>query len=80
MSEIGATEASRRFADLLDAVEHAGEEYTIVRRGRAIAQIGPVVRGRGADVKAALRTVAPDPDWADDLAAVRGVIDLEERP
>src|SRR5688572_4920967 len=31
MAEISATEASKRFADLLDAVEHRGETFTVVR-------------------------------------------------
>jgi prevent-host-death family protein len=39
VTEVTATEASRRFADLLDGVEHRGERYTIVRRGRVIAQL-----------------------------------------
>ncbi|MEZ5270879.1 MAG: type II toxin-antitoxin system prevent-host-death family antitoxin [Ilumatobacteraceae bacterium] len=38
MPEITATEASRSFADLLDAVEHRGETFVIVRRGKVIAQ------------------------------------------
>ena len=51
MSEITATEAARRFADLLDSVEHAGQRYTITRRGKAVAQIEPVSRGRGSDAQ-----------------------------
>ena len=35
MREISATDASKRFADLLDAVEHRDETFTVVRRGRA---------------------------------------------
>jgi hypothetical protein len=31
MSEISATEALDRFADLLDAVDHLGETFTVVR-------------------------------------------------
>ncbi|WP_424955298.1 type II toxin-antitoxin system prevent-host-death family antitoxin [Ilumatobacter fluminis] len=41
------TDAARKFADLLDAVEHDGERYTITRRGRAVAFIEPVTRGGG---------------------------------
>ena len=55
MPEVSATDAARNFADLLDAVEHRGERFTIVRRGRAVAQIEPVMSGRGADVKSMLR-------------------------
>ena len=42
MPDVTATEASRNFADLLDAVEHRGERYRIVRRGRAVAQLEPI--------------------------------------
>jgi hypothetical protein len=33
MTDITATDASKRFADLLDAVEPRGETLTVVRRG-----------------------------------------------
>jgi antitoxin (DNA-binding transcriptional repressor) of toxin-antitoxin stability system len=79
MSEVSATEAARNFSDLLDAIEHRSESFTIVRRGRAIAQLEPVQRGRGADVKAVLRSHTPDPEWADELAAVRGLLTIDER-
>ena len=54
MTEVTATEASRRFADLLDGVEHRGERYTIVRRGRVIAQLEPAAGTSGAEAKALL--------------------------
>lgn len=79
MPEITATEAARRFADVLDAVEHDHESFTIVRRGRVVAQLEPVTRGRGADVKALLRRHRPDEAWADDLAAVRSLVELDDR-
>ena len=41
MSEISATEASKRFSDLLDAVEYRGETFTVVRYCRIIATIAP---------------------------------------
>jgi prevent-host-death family protein len=80
VSEITATEAARSFADLLDAVEHRGERFTIVRRGKAIASLEPMNAGHGADVKALLRRHRPDPQWSDDLAAIRSVVEIEERP
>ena len=79
MPEITATEAARRFADVLDAGEHDHESFTIVRRGRVVAQLGPIVRGRGADVKALLRRHRPDAGWSDDLAAVRSLLELDDR-
>ena len=79
MTEVSATDAARNFADLLDAVEHRGERITIVRRGRAVAQIEPVVSGRGDDVKSMLRRHRPDPGWRSELAAVRDLVTLQVR-
>ena len=77
--EISATEASRRFADLLDAVEHGGQEFTIVRRGRAIADLRPATARRGAEVKSLLRRHRPDPSWRSDLDAVRDLLEVDDR-
>jgi len=40
MREVGAFEAKRKLARLLDQVEH-GEEIIITRRGRAVARLVP---------------------------------------
>ncbi|MEX2625793.1 MAG: type II toxin-antitoxin system prevent-host-death family antitoxin [Ilumatobacteraceae bacterium] len=79
MSEVTATEAARKFADLLDSVEHDGRRYTVTRRGKAIAHIEPVSLGRGADTKALLRRHEIDADWAHDLDEVRDLLDVEDR-
>jgi prevent-host-death family protein len=79
MTEISATDAARRFADLLDAVEHRGERITIVRRGKAVALIEPVLGGRGSDVKSMLRRHRVDSSWRAELAAVRDLVTVEER-
>ena len=79
MTDISATDAARRFADLLDGVEHRGEHYTIVRRGKAVAHLAPVVSGRGANVKDLLRPGVPDDDWTEDLAKVRSLLEVDER-
>ncbi|MDP9389653.1 MAG: type II toxin-antitoxin system Phd/YefM family antitoxin [Actinomycetota bacterium] len=79
MAEVTATEAARSFADLLDAVEHRGERFTIVRRGKAIARLQPVSEGHGAAVKELLRRHGPDRGWMRDVAAVRSLVELEER-
>ena len=79
MPDVTATDAARNFADLLDAIEHRQERYTIMRRGRAVAQLEPVSRGRGVDLKALLRRHEPDRDWADDLTEVRDLLALEDR-
>jgi prevent-host-death family protein len=71
MAEISATEASKRFADLLDAVEHRGETFTVVRRGRVVATIAPARRGTGADLRRVLGDLPPDERWAHDLRDLR---------
>ncbi len=78
-TEVTATEAARRFADLLDAVEHGGQRYTITRRGKVVAHIEPVTRGRGAEAKALLRRHRPDPGWARDLDRVRDLLEVDSR-
>ncbi|MEE8456903.1 MAG: type II toxin-antitoxin system prevent-host-death family antitoxin [Acidimicrobiia bacterium] len=80
MSDVTATEAARNFSDLLDNVEHGGESYTIVRRGRAVAHLEPVDRGQGDAAKAVLRRHRPDEDWSGDLDDVRSMLEIDERP
>jgi prevent-host-death family protein len=79
MPEVTATEASRSFADLLDGVEHRGEIYTIVRRGRVVAQLEPARAASGSDVKALLRRHRPDSAWTNAVADVRRSVIVEER-
>jgi prevent-host-death family protein len=79
MTEISATDAARNFAELLDAVEHRGERITIVRRGRAVAQIEPVAKGLGLDVKSALKRHPVDTQWLESLREIREVVVAEER-
>jgi prevent-host-death family protein len=71
VAEISATDASKRFADLLDAVEHRGETFTVVRRGRVVATIAPARSGSGADLRRILTEHPPDDRWADDLRDLR---------
>lgn len=79
MSDISATEAARNFSDLLDNVEHGGERYTIVRRGKAVAHLEPVGRGRGDTAKDLLRRHRPDKEWSDDLDDLRSMLEIDER-
>jgi prevent-host-death family protein len=73
-TQISATEASKSFADLLDAVEHRGESFTVVRRGRIVATISPARRGTGADLKRILREHPPDRDWSRDQRELRAFV------
>jgi prevent-host-death family protein len=77
MKVMTATEASRRFAAVLDEAEH-GETILVTRGGRRIAMIGPAPVAAGRAVKDMLRRHHPDDDWEDDLRAVRAVV--EDRP
>ncbi|MFY1705418.1 MULTISPECIES: type II toxin-antitoxin system Phd/YefM family antitoxin [Micromonospora] len=67
MRTISATEASRRFSDLLDAIER-GESVTVTRGNRPIAEIHPAHRRTGRDLRAALADLpAPDDHFEADL-------------
>ena len=79
MQSLTATEAARRFADVLDAVESRGETFVVVRRGRAVARIGPAGAGRGAAVKELLRAAPRDAAWVDDVTRMRAALQIEER-
>lgn len=75
MKQLSATEASRRFSEVLDEVERGGESYVVVRHGRAVATIGPASGGTGKALKAALRDHQPDDAWADELRELRESIE-----
>ena len=79
MPEVSATDAARHFSDILDAVEHRGEHFTIVRRGRVVAQLDPVNTGRGADVKNLLRGRRRDPGFRRDIESLRELLEIETR-
>jgi antitoxin (DNA-binding transcriptional repressor) of toxin-antitoxin stability system len=72
-----ATEASRRFSDLLDAIER-GETVTITRGNHAVAEIGPARRRTGADLRSAFVNVPPPDDrFADDIAGALALLVTE---
>lgn len=79
MPDVTATDAARNFADLLDAIEHRGERFTIVRRGKAIAQLEPMHHGTGVEVRALLHRHRPDPAWTRDLNEIRSLLEIEDR-
>ncbi len=79
MRTISATEASRRFSDLLDAIER-GETVTITRGNHAVAEIRPARRRTGADLRAALDNVPPpDERFAEDIAGALALLATEDR-
>jgi prevent-host-death family protein len=79
MKTMTATEASRRFSDLLDAIER-GETITITRGNHPVAEIGPARRRTGADLRAALEGIEPPDDrFAEDINSALGLLTTEER-
>lgn len=72
MRTVTATEASRRFSELLDAIE-AGEAVTVTRGNRPVAEIRPARRRTGRDLRAALAQAQPPDDrFAADIADAVG--------
>lgn len=71
MKQLSATDASRRFSEVLDDVEQSGESYVVVRHGRAVATIGPTNGGTGKALKEVLRAGSPDDRWADEVRELR---------
>ncbi|MGO8885887.1 MAG: type II toxin-antitoxin system Phd/YefM family antitoxin [Streptosporangiaceae bacterium] len=75
-----ATEASRNFSDLLDAIER-GETVTITRGHHAVAEIMPARRHTGAGLRTALERIPPPDDrFAADIAAALALISSEGDP
>jgi prevent-host-death family protein len=77
MRTVTATEASRGFSELLDAVEHG--ESVIVTRGRhPVAEIRPAKPKTGRDLRQALAdTPPPDDRFAEEIAAARALLTHE---
>ncbi|MFL5897642.1 MAG: type II toxin-antitoxin system Phd/YefM family antitoxin [Solirubrobacterales bacterium] len=71
MKQLSATDASRRFSEVLDDVERGGESYVVVRHGRAVATIGPPSGGTGKALREALHAHRPDDAWAGELRELR---------
>ena len=77
MRTMTATEASRNFSDLLDAIER-GETVTITRGNQVVAEVRPARHRTGSDLRAALEHIPPpDDDFADDIAAALALVSSE---
>jgi hypothetical protein len=79
MKEITATEAARRFSELLDAVEHEHRTFAVRRGGRVVAAIGPAAHVSGRTLKSILRRHRPDREWAGELSELRRGLVPEDR-
>jgi prevent-host-death family protein len=79
MRRVTATDAARRFSEVLDAVERRGESFLVVRRGNAVARIEPARAGIGRHAKEVLRSNPPDRQWASELEELRAALAIEDR-
>jgi prevent-host-death family protein len=77
MKQLSATDASRRFSEVLDDVERGGESYVVVRHGRPVATIGPASGGTGKALKQVLSAHQPDDAWAAELRELRERLEPE---
>jgi prevent-host-death family protein len=69
MRTMTATEASRGFSDLLDAVER-GETVLVTRGGRVVAEIRPAKPKTGRDLDAALGKSRLTEDDAEEMRRI----------
>jgi len=69
--KVSATDAARRFSDVLDAVEGSRESFIVVRRGREVATISPASPAGGKRLKAVIARHRPDAAWSRELAELR---------
>ncbi len=72
--QITATEAVRRFSEILNAVKYRGQRYVIMRGKKAVAHISPHEEGAAqrtlGDLKALIKRLPPLKDgrrFADDV-------------
>lgn len=79
MNRVTATDVARNLSDVLDAVEHRGESFLVVRQGREVARIEPASSANGAAVKQLLRATRRDPAWTDELHDLRSSLVQPER-
>lgn len=80
MKDLSATEAARRFSEVLDAVEHRHETFIVTRNGKPVARIAPASTANGKRVKEIFLAHTPDPEWAGELRELRAMLTPEERP
>lgn len=74
---MSATEASRRFSDLLDAIE-AGETVRVTRGNKPIAEIRPARHRTGRDLRLALADLdAPDEQFIGDVVEAIAALSQE---
>ena len=72
---VSATEAARRFSDLLNRVRYRGERFVIVRNGEEVAELSAVATRPGATLAELMERLlavrSGDPGFADDLERIQ---------
>ncbi len=72
---ITATEAARRFSDLLNRVRYRGETFRIVRSGEEVAQLTAAPQRSGTSLRDLLTKLQAkrtgEPEFADDLERIQ---------
>lgn len=72
---VTATDAARRFSDLLNRVRYAGESFVIIQGGEEIGLLVPAQPARPVTLRGLLDILAsegaPVPELADDLEAIQ---------
>ena len=79
MREVTATDAARKFSDMLDAVEHNHETFVVTRGGKTVALIAPAPDTPGRLVKEVLRRHDLDRGWSSELRDLRDLLGTEDR-
>ncbi len=74
MNRISATEASRKFSEILNRAKYQGESFLVERNGEPVAEIRPAAGGgtlTGAELLERLRnTPLPDDRFVEDMRDV----------
>ena len=72
---ISASEAARKFSDLLNRARYLGDEFEIVQGRVVLARLVPATAGSGSTVRNLFTTLErlgrSDPGFADDLDAAQ---------
>lgn len=62
---MSATHLARHLSEVLDAIEHRGESFTIERHGKVVARIEAAGKPSGRGLREHFESKTPDPELAD---------------
>ena len=80
---MSANWAARNFEECLARIEDAGDQFVVVKDGKAVAALVPVAGARTATLRQvwdALASVRADARFADDLLAVNNADRIPDNP